>query len=465
MLGDGRPCGGDGGVRGAVRGGQRRLLPQRRRRRRVRPPPSGQALPSRRRRRPARRDGGRVSASACSSPALALAALASRWQLVLVVAAYIVVTLAYSAYLKHIAVVDLVSVALGFVLRAVAGAVAVDVVMSNWFLLCISFGSMFIVTGKRYAELLQFGDDAVHMRPSLDAYNVAFLRAVIGVSASITVVSYCLWAFEKADTTHVSWPMYQLSIVPVVDGAAALRPRPRDRAGRRAGRGVPVRSGAAGRRRRVGRAVRPRSLPCLRRTMLRRLGRGRRRPPPRWCRRGALGECLRSPPDPRRGRPRPGPGLWRRRPERRRRRRRHDHRTRDRAGARRRHRHRDGERGTTFEELLRFLLPRGWFVPVTPGTRHVTVGGAVAADVHGKNHVADGSWMDHVTAIDLALAGGEVRTVGPDRRRARVLGDGRRHGAHGRGDVVLVPAPCRSRRAACSSTPSASPTSTPCSTR
>jgi decaprenyl-phosphate phosphoribosyltransferase len=148
--------------------------------------------------------------------ALALAALTSRWQLVLVVAGYIAITLAYSAYLKHIAVVDLVSVALGFVLRAVAGAVAVDVVMSNWFLLCISFGSMFIVTGKRYAELLQFGDDAVHMRPSLDAYNVTFLRAVIGVSASITVVSYCLWAFEKAGTTHVSWPMYQLSIVPVV---------------------------------------------------------------------------------------------------------------------------------------------------------------------------------------------------------------------------------------------------------
>jgi decaprenyl-phosphate phosphoribosyltransferase len=110
----------------------------------------------------------------------------------------------------------LFAVALGFVLRAVAGAVAVDVAMSNWFLLCISFGSMFIVTGKRYAELLQFGDDAVHVRASLDAYNAAFLRFVIGVSASVTVVSYCLWAFEKADVTTVSWPMYQLSIVPVV---------------------------------------------------------------------------------------------------------------------------------------------------------------------------------------------------------------------------------------------------------
>ena len=148
--------------------------------------------------------------------ALVLAALTSRTPLVGVGAAYIAVTLAYSAVLKHIAVVDLVAVAAGFVLRAVAGAVAVDVAMSSWFLLCISFGSMFIVTGKRYAELRQFGDEAGSVRPTLDAYNVAFLRFVIGASVSVTVVAYCLWAFEKADLTHVSWPMYQLSIVPVV---------------------------------------------------------------------------------------------------------------------------------------------------------------------------------------------------------------------------------------------------------
>ena len=85
--------------------------------------------------------------------ALALAAATGRWQTVAVVATYIVITIAYTIRLKHVPVVDLVTVASGFVLRAAAGAVAVDVPMSRWFVLCITFGSLFIVIGKRYAEL------------------------------------------------------------------------------------------------------------------------------------------------------------------------------------------------------------------------------------------------------------------------------------------------------------------------
>jgi decaprenylphospho-beta-D-ribofuranose 2-oxidase len=72
------------------------------------------------------------------------------------------------------------------------------------------------------------------------------------------------------------------------------------------------------------------------------------------------------------------------------------------------------EAGVSLEELMVRFLPQGWFVPVTPGTRKVTVGGAIAADVHGKNHHVAGSFMRHVTSFDLLLATGEVRTVTPE---------------------------------------------------
>lgn len=71
--------------------------------------------------------------------------------------------------------------------------------------------------------------------------------------------------------------------------------------------------------------------------------------------------------------------------------------------------------GTSLHDLIGALLPRGRFVPVTPGTRYVTVGGAIACDVHGKSHHRAGSFGDHVVALDLVLADGTARTVGPDR--------------------------------------------------
>ncbi|MFH9986335.1 FAD-binding oxidoreductase [Streptomyces luteogriseus] len=69
--------------------------------------------------------------------------------------------------------------------------------------------------------------------------------------------------------------------------------------------------------------------------------------------------------------------------------------------------------GVSLHRLMEVLLPLGWFVPVTPGTRYVTVGGAIGADIHGKNHHVSGSFARHVLALELLTADGEIRTVVP----------------------------------------------------
>ncbi|MEC3996564.1 FAD-binding oxidoreductase [Actinacidiphila sp. DG2A-62] len=70
--------------------------------------------------------------------------------------------------------------------------------------------------------------------------------------------------------------------------------------------------------------------------------------------------------------------------------------------------------GVSLHRLMQVLLPLGWFVPVTPGTRYVTVGGAIGADIHGKNHHVSGSFSRHVTALELLTGDGETRLVTPE---------------------------------------------------
>ena len=71
------------------------------------------------------------------------------------------------------------------------------------------------------------------------------------------------------------------------------------------------------------------------------------------------------------------------------------------------------EAGVSFADLVRVFLPRGWFLPVTPGTKFVTIGGAIAADIHGKNHHVDGAFGQFVTSLELLTGNDEVLACSP----------------------------------------------------
>ncbi len=152
--------------------------------------------------------------------ACAITAPINDGKLTAVVAAYVAITLSYTLWLKHEPVIDLAAVAAGFVLRAIAGGVATDVPLSDWFLIVAGAGSLFIVTGKRHAEQVELGSESHGHRSTLGEYSTAYLGFVRAVAAGVMITAYCIWAFENASKSgDTTW--FRLSIVPFV--VAVLR--------------------------------------------------------------------------------------------------------------------------------------------------------------------------------------------------------------------------------------------------
>jgi decaprenyl-phosphate phosphoribosyltransferase len=149
--------------------------------------------------------------------AMLVSLLVGNAYLLATIVAYLAITTSYTVWLKHIAVIDLAAVASGFILRALAGAAATKVPLSDWFLIVASFGSLFIVAGKRSAEFAE-ADDSVAHRGVLAEYSPNFLTMVRSVSAAVTLMAYTLFAFEKAHLSTSSIPWFQLSIVPFALG-------------------------------------------------------------------------------------------------------------------------------------------------------------------------------------------------------------------------------------------------------
>jgi decaprenyl-phosphate phosphoribosyltransferase len=137
---------------------------------------------------------------------------------IILLASYVAVQFAYSYRLKHEPIFDLACVAAGFVLRAIAGGVAAQVPISEWFLIVAMFGSLIMVTGKRFAEHTELGDARGAHRATLSAYSEAFLRGVLLIASAVTVTAYCEWAFQKQAQLplHQDPIWFQLSIVPFV---------------------------------------------------------------------------------------------------------------------------------------------------------------------------------------------------------------------------------------------------------
>lgn len=126
-----------------------------------------------------------LGASVAINPGFALAALA-----------YVALLTAYSAWLKHIVIVDVLVVAIGFTLRAVAGALAIAVEISGWLLICTILIALFLALGKRRHEYIALAGAAGHHRPILEEYSEALLDQMIAVVTASTVTAYALYTMS-----------------------------------------------------------------------------------------------------------------------------------------------------------------------------------------------------------------------------------------------------------------------------
>ncbi|MFN6551165.1 decaprenyl-phosphate phosphoribosyltransferase [Mycolicibacterium septicum] len=180
---------------------------------------------------------GVVSPALAYALAIALAAItlaisaAIAPSLALVIGVYLAIQLGYCFGLKHQAVLDICIVSSAYLMRAIAGGAATGIPLSQWFLLVMAFASLFMVAGKRYAELQLAERTGAKIRKSLEGYTATYLRFVWTMSATAVVVCYGLWAFER-DGHSGSW--FAVSMIPItiavlryavdVDGGVAGEP-------------------------------------------------------------------------------------------------------------------------------------------------------------------------------------------------------------------------------------------------
>ncbi|MNM82324.1 Decaprenyl-phosphate phosphoribosyltransferase [compost metagenome] len=159
----------------------------------------------------------RPMASGRLSPVLALTvgvilllfALFGSWLLnplfTLLLTLYVLLNISYTLYLKHVVIIDLLIIASGFVLRAVAGGLVIKVTLTPWFLLCTLLLSLFLAIGKRRHELILLQEGNGTHRKVLESYSVPLLDQLTNIVTTATVISYSLFTFTSGRTVRLMW--------------------------------------------------------------------------------------------------------------------------------------------------------------------------------------------------------------------------------------------------------------------
>jgi 4-hydroxybenzoate polyprenyltransferase len=139
--------------------------------------------------------------------------LALKPQFGLVACVYFAITLAYSFRLKHVVIVDVLTLASGFVLRAIAGALVIAVPISPWLLVCTTLFALFLGLAKRRHELVLLAGDAGRHRKILDEYSVEMLDQMITIVTSTTLMAYSLYTFSSETARGHRWLMLTIPFV------------------------------------------------------------------------------------------------------------------------------------------------------------------------------------------------------------------------------------------------------------
>ena len=141
-----------------------------------------------------------VSVAATTAAVLGTGALTAafmlRFEFGIVASAYVALLALYSGPLKHVVIIDVLTIAIGFVLRAVAGAVVIDVAISNWLLIVTVLLALFLALSKRRHELVLLADGATSHRPILEEYSPYLLDQMISVVTASTLVSYAFYTVD-----------------------------------------------------------------------------------------------------------------------------------------------------------------------------------------------------------------------------------------------------------------------------